>query len=112
MRSGSESSSSPRAPTSAASKNASTRAICLDTPQSARFGGDQLPVGIVRAQLAGEGPDIGHLAHPLGTAVDNLARLVARRRHELGYEAHGDLGGVALDLGGRDLGLGDRDEAR
>src|SRR5664279_4008751 len=58
------------------------------------FGCDQFPVRIARRQIAGECPDVGDVDHLLGIAVDHVAVLVARRRHQLGVEAHGQLRGA------------------
>ena len=37
------------------------------------FGGDQFPVGIARADVAREGPDVGDVGHLVGIAVDHRA---------------------------------------
>src|SRR4029450_3567472 len=76
------------------------------------FGGDELPVGITRGNLARERPNIGDFAHLLGVAFDHLAFGVARDRDELAYELHRDKGGAVLDLGLDDIGLVDADETR
>src|ERR1035438_10772401 len=74
------------------------------------FGCDQFPVRIARRQIAGECPDVSDVDHLLGIAVDHVAVLVARRRHQLGVEAHGQLRSAPAQLGGGDLGAVDGDE--
>src|ERR1700687_569955 len=74
------------------------------------FGSDQFPVRIARRQIAGECPYVGDVGHLLGIAVDHVAVLVARRRHQLGVEAPGQLRGAPAQLGGGDLGVIDGDE--
>ena len=74
------------------------------------FGGDQFPVRIARRHVAGEGPHVGDVGDLLGIAVDDVAVLVARHRHQLGLEAHGHLDIAAAHFGGGDLGIVDRHE--
>src|SRR5215831_7513145 len=53
-----------------------------------RFSGEELPVRIARGNVASEGPDVRNVGHPLGIAINHIAILVARHRHELGLESH------------------------
>src|SRR5690606_26287457 len=75
-----------------------------------RFGGHQFPVGIARACIAREGPDILDLCHGFRVAVDNAAGAVARSRDQLAHDPQRYVGLAALHLRADNGGLVDPDE--
>ena len=71
---------------------------------------DERPVGIARARVAREGPDIGDLGRMARVSLDHIAVLVARDVDLLGNEFDGHEGGAAVHLRLEDVHRLDPDE--
>src|SRR4029077_12709415 len=74
------------------------------------FGGDELPIGIARRQIARERPHVGDVGYLFRVAFDHAARLVTRDRDQLRYETNRDLRRLRAQLGTGNIGLVDGHE--
>src|SRR3546814_1214191 len=73
-------------------------------------GGNQRPVRVTAAGIAGEGPDIGDLGDMVGIAVDDPALGIASHVHLLRGELHGDEGRLLAQIGLDDFCRGNADQ--
>src|SRR4051812_21651618 len=80
------------------------------TASDGRVRRDQLPVGVSRARVALEGPDVGDFANLLRITLDHLAVLVPRGRDQLTDEPHRQVRPPAAQVGADELRLVDADE--
>src|SRR5262245_33567528 len=73
-------------------------------------GGDQAPVRVARAHVAGERPDIGDIGDRFRAAVDDCPSLVACHRDHLRNEAYGEACNATAQVGADDVGFLDANE--
>src|SRR4029078_6270675 len=71
------------------------------------FSGNQFPVRIACADIAGEGPDGGNVSQFFSIAVDHFAVFVTCDRNKLGLKPHGHLRIASAQYGSCNVGVVD-----